>query len=168
VRIIIIKGGAIMTKSNKREMPNKPLTALAVRLHKEGFLVDAPPHGGLRLKANKSGSKAWSYRYKVSDKKLRQIKLGGYPLMDLAAARAALMEQKAVRDAGGDPRELTLMKKQKIVKVRIPGHAEHRFRKMNKSVHLPPESVFIMNRNGCSSSIGIGVQHGPEYAAELT
>jgi hypothetical protein len=40
----------------------------------------------------------------------------------------------------------------------------HRFRKMNNSVHLPPESVFIMNRNGCSSSIGIGVQHGPEYA----
>ncbi|MFT7389755.1 MAG: hypothetical protein ACI8VC_003027, partial [Candidatus Endobugula sp.] len=42
---------------------------------------------------------------------------------------------------------------------------EHRFRKMNNSVHLPPESVFIMNRNGCSSSIGIGVQHGSEYAA---
>ncbi|MFT7389706.1 MAG: hypothetical protein ACI8VC_002978, partial [Candidatus Endobugula sp.] len=41
---------------------------------------------------------------------------------------------------------------------------EHRFRKMNNSVHLPPESVFIMNRNGCSSSIGIGVQHGSEYA----
>jgi hypothetical protein len=30
-----------------------------------------------------------------------------------------------------------------------------------------PESVFTLNRNGCSASIGIGVQHRPEYALAI-
>jgi len=41
--------------------------------------------------------------------------------------------------------------------VHIPAHHEHRFRKIRKSVHVQPESLFTLNQNGCSRSAGMGV-----------
>ena len=46
----------------------KPLSALAVKNLKSGFLSDTPPNGGLRIIVNKSGSKSWTYRYRVDSK----------------------------------------------------------------------------------------------------
>ena len=88
----------------------KPLTALQVKRHTEGTLADVHPHQGLRLRANKNGTKTWSYRYRVGNK-LRQIKLGTYPGMELAEARQALIEQKRLREQNQDPRRVTAERK---------------------------------------------------------
>jgi len=74
----------------------KPLSALAVKNLKSGFLSDTPPNGGLRIIVNKSGSKSWTYRYRV-DSKLKQIKLGNYPSVDLKEARSLLADKKKLR-----------------------------------------------------------------------
>jgi len=95
---------------------SKPLDALTVKRHREGVLIDAPPHQGLRFSVNKNGTKTWTYRYRTRDKKLRQIKLGDYPAMQLSEARAAFVEQQAIRNTHGDPREFA--DEQRIVKER--------------------------------------------------
>ena len=74
----------------------KPLSALAVKNVKAGFLSDIPPNAGLRIVVNKSGSKSWIYRYRI-DSKLKQIKLGNYPSVDLKEARSLLAEKKKLR-----------------------------------------------------------------------
>jgi integrase len=74
----------------------KPLSALAVKNLKSGFLSDTPPNAGLRIIVNKSGSKSWIYRYRV-DSKLKQIKLGNYPSVDLKEARSLLADKKKLR-----------------------------------------------------------------------
>jgi integrase len=95
---------------------NRPLTALQVKNHKEGILADVPPHQGLRLRANKNGSKTWFYRYKLDDK-LKQIKIGIYDEgsadhMGLVDARIALTEQRKLRNEGEDPRIVAIRKQQ--------------------------------------------------------
>jgi len=84
---------------------NKPLDVLTVKRHKEGVLSDASPHKGLRFVANKNGTKSWIYRYRVSEKKLRQMKLGDYPVMGLAEARQEFNKQKSIKTKHGDPRD---------------------------------------------------------------
>lgn len=74
----------------------KPLTALAVKNVKSGFLSDTPPNSGLRIIVNKSGSKSWVYRYRI-DGKLKQMKLGNFPAMDLKEARTELAAKKKLR-----------------------------------------------------------------------
>ncbi len=91
------------TQHRKAKVKPKPFTALQVKNHKEGVLADAHPHRGLRLRANKNGSKTWMYRYK-SGAKLKQIKLGSYPGMGLAEARAEFLKQKKLREQNKDPR----------------------------------------------------------------
>lgn len=91
---------------------NKALDALTVKRHREGVLSDTAPHKGLRLVANKSGSKTWIYRYRNVEGRLRQIKLGEYPSMSLAEARSALLGQRAIRNEHGDPREFKQAKKE--------------------------------------------------------
>lgn len=92
---------------------SKPLDVLTVKHHKEGVLADAAPYRGLRLVANKNGTKTWIYRYRDPDSKLRQMKLGDYPYMGLAEARAALLEQRVVKNKHGDPREYRNAEKNK-------------------------------------------------------
>lgn len=96
-------------KAKPRSMV-KPLTALQVKRHTEGTLTDVHPHQGLRLRANKNGTKTWSYRYRVGSK-LRQIKLGTYPGMELAEARQALIEQRRLREQNRDPRRVAAERK---------------------------------------------------------
>lgn len=94
-----------------------PLTVLDVKRHSSGTLADAHPNRGLRLVANKNGTKTWFYRYRsttdsYTDKqgkaqfRLKQIKLGNFPAMGLGEARNAFQEQKGIRDdvTKGDPR----------------------------------------------------------------
>lgn len=65
------------------------------------IVVDGVP--GLRLVASTVG-KAWIYRYQ-SGKNMRQIKLGNWPAMPIAAAIAKWQDIKTQRDAGADPAE---------------------------------------------------------------
>jgi len=93
----------------KRTPPN--LTALAVSWH----AFPSPPlfDGaciGLRLVALQPGKKAqgsWIYRYRTKEGRLRQIKLGVHPAINLAEARKAWGRQKGIRDdpERADPRQ---------------------------------------------------------------
>lgn len=69
------------------------------------MLVDEPPFDGLRLKANKNGSRTWIYRYRTKppEKRLRQLKLGSYPTRGLSEAREEIQKQKKIRFEHGDP-----------------------------------------------------------------
>lgn len=89
---------------------SRPLTALQVKLHNVGVLSDASPHQGLRLRANKDGSKTWTYRYR-SERKLKQLKLGSFSAMSLAEARGALLEQKKLREKNLDPQRVAANKR---------------------------------------------------------
>ena len=90
---------------SRKPQHRKPLSSLAVKGLKWEMadLADVPPHEGLRVKANKSGSKSWYYRYRVGNK-LRQITLGSYPSMDLAEAREEYRKFKKLRDTNIDPK----------------------------------------------------------------
>jgi hypothetical protein len=73
----------------RKQLNTKSLMALKVKNHKPGIIPDAHPYLGLRLRGNKNGTKTWMYRYRAG-KKLKQIKLGTYPGMELAEASKAL------------------------------------------------------------------------------
>ena len=107
----------IVELSTHRRKPSKaqtkPLTALQVKNHKSGFISDAHPHRGLRLRANKNGTKTWMYRYRSGDK-LKQIKLGTYPGMNLAEAREQLLKQKKLREKYLDPQQEAEKKKEEV------------------------------------------------------
>jgi integrase len=92
--------------------PKKPLTALAVKNHKVGILADTHPYQGLRLRANANGTKTWTYRYRFGDK-LKQIKLGTWPGMELAEARTAFLSQRKLREANRDPRSVAVAERAK-------------------------------------------------------
>ena len=98
------------TRKRKADTNLKPLTALQVKRHNDGVLSDAHPHRGLRLRANKNGTKVWFYRYRSGDK-LKQIKLGSFPGMDLSEARKKHTEQKKLLEVNQDPRQVAAEKK---------------------------------------------------------
>ncbi|ARV17517.1 hypothetical protein AEP_00557 [Curvibacter sp. AEP1-3] len=65
------------------------------------LMVDGCP--GLRLKATET-RRSWTYRYKSPvDDKMRQVQIGHWPAMSLAAAVVAWEALRARRDAGEDP-----------------------------------------------------------------
>ena len=82
----------------------KPLTALAVKNHRVGFISDVAPYSGLRVRANKNGTKTWIYRYRAG-LKLKQIKLGTWPGMELSEARRALLKLRASKEQNIDPQD---------------------------------------------------------------
>ena len=103
--------------NRSKQSPSKPLTALKVKNHKSGFIADAHPYRGLRLRANKNGTKTWMYRYRHQvGGGLKQIKLGIYPGMDLAEAREEFAKQRKLRQQHKDPQ---LVAKQKKAEARI-------------------------------------------------
>ena len=76
------------------------LTALAVsRATKEGYLPDGE---GLYLQVTAAGSRSWIYRYSFLSKR-REMGLGPFPAIGLAAARASASEARALVKAGQDP-----------------------------------------------------------------
>jgi integrase len=89
----------------------KILTALDCERHQAGVLTDAKCPG-LRLVATPGAGangvplRSWIYRYRRRDRSRGQIKLGVFPRMSLAEARAAWVTEKKIRDdpARGDPR----------------------------------------------------------------
>lgn len=77
--------------------------ARAAKLIRPGthMIVEGCP--GLWLVATASG-RIWTYRYKSpADGRMRQVALGAWPAMSLAAVAGAWAELRAQRDAGQDP-----------------------------------------------------------------
>lgn len=70
------------------------LTSSIVKKHKAGVLSGTSPHVGLRLVANKNGTKPWLYRYRTPRPEycLKQMKLDDYLTMNLAEARTVHMQ----------------------------------------------------------------------------
>lgn len=76
------------------------LSALSVsRATKEGYLADG---GGLYLQLTAAGTRSWIYRYSL-DSKRREMGLGPFPAISLAAARASASEARALVKGGRDP-----------------------------------------------------------------
>lgn len=59
---------------------------------------------GLRLVVNRLGRKGWLYRYSHAGSK-RSMKLGDYPVVEIAEARLKAMEARAMLARGQDPQE---------------------------------------------------------------
>jgi integrase len=84
----------------------KSVTDREIRNLKSGErLVDQGDSSGLRIKKSTKGITSFFYRYRhpVSNK-IKQVKLGVYPELSLAQARVKLLELKAKRASGIDPR----------------------------------------------------------------
>lgn len=74
----------------------------AAKLLKAGDHLTVPGAPGLRLVRSTVGW-AWVYRYKApTDGRMRQIKLGEWPAMSVAAAGAEWERQRAARNTGRD------------------------------------------------------------------
>jgi len=118
--------------ASRNHQYRKPLSSLGVKGLKWEMadLADVPPHEGLRVKANKSGSKSWYYRYRVGNK-LRQVTLGSYPSMDLAEARQEYRKFKKLRDLNIDPKTSQQQGKE-LLKKSIEKHDDeaHTFERM--------------------------------------
>ena len=87
-------------------MPRQRLSARGVETLKtdrarEEFWDTVTPGLILRV-SGESGAKTWSVRYRLSGVRRRQ-KLGNYPSLSLAAARAAARDVQRQADAGEDP-----------------------------------------------------------------
>lgn len=77
--------------------------ARAAKTLKAGEHLTVPAAPGLRLEASQQ-HRTWTYRYKSPvDGRMRQVRLGRWPALGLAAALAAWERVKQQRDAGGDP-----------------------------------------------------------------
>jgi len=78
------------------------LTAARVRTAPPGKHGDGRGGFGLRLVVSKAGTRSWVQRLVVNGR-VREIGLGGYPLVTLAAARRMALENARAAKAGGDP-----------------------------------------------------------------
>ena len=58
--------------------------------------------GGLYLQVTEPGSKSWIFRFSIGGKR-REMGLGPYPAVSLAAARAAAAEARSAVKSGKDP-----------------------------------------------------------------
>lgn len=101
---------------------SKPLTALSVKRFKfnpsdKNYLSDAHPHKGLRFIANKNGTRTWIYRFRSNDGKLKQVKIGHYPEVELSAARVAFTRLRGAKNDGNCPAETKKQKRVEAVKL---------------------------------------------------
>ena len=82
---------------------NKPLSAKTVEKMKPGMpdKGDVGDYRGLRVSCGAGGTTTFFYRYKSPvTGKLRQVKLGNFPALSLADARAKVLELKQMRAQG--------------------------------------------------------------------
>ena len=78
------------------------LSALTVsRPQKPGYLADG---GGLYLQTTAAGATSWIYRFMLGRRR-REMGLGPYPAVSLAAARKAATDARSLVKAGRDPIE---------------------------------------------------------------
>src|SRR4051794_21396054 len=67
------------------------------------YIVRDNDVSGLELRISPDGVKTWSLRYRNAIKEQRRLKLGVYPRMTLAKARAAANAELRKIDGGVDP-----------------------------------------------------------------
>lgn len=60
---------------------------------------------GLRLTVGKTGTKTFGMRYQTAGGQKRYARIGTFPAIEVAEARAKALEMRAVIDRGGDPLE---------------------------------------------------------------
>jgi integrase len=70
--------------------------------------------GGLYLQVSPAGSKRWFLKYRIAGLE-KQLALGSYPAVNLAAARKARNVAKEVKAEGGDPLQLRKIEKLKAL-----------------------------------------------------
>ena len=83
----------------------KPLTTAAVKRFKAKEKRQEIPDGflpGLYLIIQPSGAKSWTVRYRLHGKQCK-LRLGTYPVLDLAEAREQAREALQIHQRGGDP-----------------------------------------------------------------
>ena len=86
--------------------------AKAMKLLQPGQHLTSTEHPGLRLAAV-GNSRTWTYRYRHPvDDKIKQIKMGVWPLMSVHAAIVAWEQLKQLRDSGVDPSQAKIEKKE--------------------------------------------------------
>jgi integrase len=59
---------------------------------------------GLALRVSPAGTRTWNFHGTDASGRRCRVKLGSYPAMPLAAARAAALQARAAAEAGNDPR----------------------------------------------------------------
>lgn len=76
-------------------------TRSVATLDKAGWYADG---GGLYLRITNAGSKFWVFRYRMAGK-IREMGLGGVPMVALADAREMARDARRILNQGGDPLE---------------------------------------------------------------
>jgi integrase len=80
--------------------PFQRLTALSIgRIRTPGYVADG---GGLYLQVSDSRARSWIFRFALARRR-REMGLGSYPAVSLAAARIAASEARSLVKAGQDP-----------------------------------------------------------------
>lgn len=110
-------------KMTDNRLEKSALTALACKKleyhgdsaedKKKNILSDIHPHEGLKIKANKNGTKSWIYRFRTPspERKVGEMRIGFFPEISLSEARAELQNLKKIRDEHGNPSEYIKMQK---------------------------------------------------------
>src|SRR6195256_3122125 len=74
----------------------------AIRISKASGPAVLHDGGGLYLRVSASGAKSWVFRFQIA-KQRRDMGLGAYPDLTLAAARSKAAEHRKQRNEGIDP-----------------------------------------------------------------
>lgn len=91
-----------MSSAETKPIVGKPLSAAFVRTVREPGKYHDGGGLGLMLRVEPSGSRRWVQRIVISGRR-REIGLGTPPVVTLAAAREAALENKRIAQAGDDP-----------------------------------------------------------------
>lgn len=91
-----------MSEINTKPRGARPLSAAFVRTVREPGKYHDGGGLGLMLRVESSGSRRWVQRIVISGRR-REIGLGTPPVVTLAAAREAALENKRIAQAGDDP-----------------------------------------------------------------
>ncbi len=91
-----------MSSADAKPRIGKPLSAAFVRTVREPGKYHDGGGLGLLLRVEPSGSRRWVQRIVISGRR-REIGLGTPPVITLAAARDAALENMRIAQAGGDP-----------------------------------------------------------------
>jgi integrase len=103
------------TKSQRKALSAKGIEAMKPA---GNVLSDVGENSGLRVRCGKLGHKTFYYRYHSPvTEKMAQIKIGTYPVVTLAEARAKLQALKIIRKSGRCP--ATELKQQKKLNLQV-------------------------------------------------
>lgn len=125
----------------------------------ERLLMDGYP--GLRLEASKT-RKTWVYRYENFDGRMKQVKLGSYPMMDHHKAIGLWQAHREKRDSGVDivaekraVRAAAALPQMSTVKVLVEWFLEN---------HVDRNYKDVETRSAARASMMVPLDDSPEFA----